>query len=169
MERPLAGKRIIGPLGSRFTVETSSEPNTSNTRTEMVLESYLEYLSNKYSVEPPDVRVWDSSEWVQIVIDPQTVKANYDNSRGQVNFRADDIRFIYAVHEFAHHLAHTSDDVDLVLEELAEDNVQNPDVLEGMNEMQAEKLADEIAEERKVRLNWNQLVADSIGVPKVDL
>ena len=164
MNRPFSDFRILGPI-----VKTSSDVNVPNEKAETMLQSYVDYLSNEFDIQSPDVEVWDSDVWVQIVIDPESVKANYDSFREQINFRADDIRFEYTVHEFAHHLSHSSNDVDLVLEELVESGVEDPDVLEGMNEMQAEKLADEIAEERKVRLNWNQLVANSIGVPKVDI
>lgn len=164
MNRPFSDFRILGPI-----VKTSSDVNVPNEKAETMLQSYVDYLSEKYDIESPDVEVWDSDVWVQIVIDPESVKANYDSFRGQINFRADDIRFEYTVHEFAHHLSHSSNDVDLVLEELVESGVEDPDVLEGMNEMQAEKLADEIAEQRKVRLNWNQVVANGIGVPKVDV
>jgi len=164
MRRPFLDLRIFGPI-----VSASPDSGIANDRAEDILQKYVDFLSDEYSVDPPEVRVWNSDVWVQIVIDPDNVKANYDSFREQINLRADDIRFEYTVHEFAHHLSHRSDNIDLVLSELVESGIKDPDVLEGMNEMQVEKLADEIAEERKVRLNWNQVVANSISVPKVDL
>lgn len=149
--------------------DSMSEINVSNDKAEEIITSYTSYLASEYDVPSPEVKVWDDDVWVQIVIDPDTVEANYDNLRQRINLNERDIKFEYVIHEFAHHRVHVDDDIDMVMEDLISSGETEVDVIEGMNEMQTEALAKEMSKNEEIRMNWNQLVALGIGVNQVSV
>lgn len=149
--------------------DSMSEINVSNDKAEEIITSYTSYLASEYDVPSPEVKVWDDDVWVQIVIDPDTVEANYDNLRQRLNLNERDIKFEYVIHEFAHHRVHVDDDIDMVMEDLISSGETEVDVIEGMNEMQTEALAKEMSKNEEIRMNWNQLVALGIGVNQVSV
>lgn len=162
----------IGPLPlfrSNEDNDNMSSINVSNAKAEQILESYVSYLGVEYDVPTPKVKVWDDDVWIQVVIDPDTVEANYDSVRNRINLNERDIKFEYVIHEFAHHRVHTDDDIDSIMEELASSGETEVDVIEGMNEMQTEALAKEMSKNEEIRMNWNQLVALGIGVDQVEV
>lgn len=157
-----------GPFGGpRPFAKEERVPVRNKEKTERLIQRYLEFLSDEYSITPPTVKIWDDDVWIQIVIDPDTVEANYDNFRNRINLNERDIQYVYVIHEFAHHVAHVSDDVDMILETLIREGETDPDVLEGMNELQVEKLAKEIGQTRKAKLNWNELIAKGTALKQV--
>jgi len=163
---------IDGPLPlfrSDSNYNDMSEINVSNDKAEKIITRYVSYLASEYGVPTPEVKVCDDDVWVQIVIDPDTVEANYDSIRHRINLNERDIKFEYVIHEFAHHRVHTDDDIDMVMEELISDGETEVDVIDGMNEMQTEALAKEMSKSEKIRMNWNQLVALGIGVNQVSV
>lgn len=149
--------------------DSMSEINVSNDKAEEIITTYTSYLASEYDVPSPEVKVWDDDVWVQIVIDPDTVEANYDNLRQRINLNERDIKFEYVIHEFAHHRVHVDDDIDMVMEDLISSGETDVDVIEGMNEMQTEALAKEMSKNEEIRINWNQLVALGIGVNQVSV
>ena len=157
------------PLFRTNSDDDMSSINVSNKKAESIIGRYVSYLANYYSVPSPEVKVWDDDVWIQIVIDPDTVEANYDNIRNRINLNERDIKFEYVIHEFAHHRVHTDDDIDVIMEELISDGETGVDVIEGMNEMQTEALAKEMSKDEEIRMNWNQLVALGVGVNQVSV
>lgn len=160
-----------GPFGGPrpFANQNRTPIHVHTAKATEILQIYVNFLSDKYDVEPPTVKIWDDDVWIQVVIDPDTVEANYDNITQQINLNERDIKFQYVIHEFAHHLSHVSDDIELVVEDLIDTGETDPHILEGMNELQTEGLATKIANEKDVRNNWNQVVALGIGVGKAEI
>ena len=156
-----------GPFGvpRPFAERDKATPGVSREQAERILQGYVDYLADTFTVPSPTVEVRRDEAWVQIVIDPETVFANYSREHEVINLRESDIKYQYVIHEFAHHVvAKSEDDPDTLMQGL-----DDPELFEIVNEAEAEKLAKDISKMESVRNNWNELVAKGAGLEAVDV
>ena len=157
-----------GPFGGpRPLAEREKAPlGVSNDEGEQIIQSYVDWLSDKYNVDPPEVKVRRDKVWIQIVIDPETVLANYNRRLEMINLNDADIKYEYVIHEFAHHLVAKKEHLEIDPDDIPPDE---PKLYELINEMEAEDTARNIAGLKDVRNNWNELVAKGAGLNEVDV